>query len=394
MSKAKFLSIRLQTSTKQILTVSKAILKKQISRYPAFLEDFEQRFARYTDKQYGLSFCNGTSAIEASMFAANIGEGDEVIVPSCTFHASIDPILNLGATPVFADVDQSFTICPVDIAKKITPRTKAIVVVHLFGIPANMGSILEVIKGRNITLIEDASHAHGARWGDRLCGGIGDFGAFSLQGSKTVAGGEGGIVVTNDFSDYIRMSMWGHFNRHAELFSKIDADEFYFTGVGYKRRMHPISALLADADLDHLESVNQIKRKYASILDRELAEIKGIEVAKPSPEAVRGSFYQGYPIRVTRENVSAEQAITALKSVGIAAIPYPFALHHKLPVYTDKVFRQALIRQQPVENVTPSPFLLPVTENLKEQLLLLSPKYLISLDKKSLKQLKNTLKSL
>ena len=394
MSKLTYSLIQSQIRLKQVIAVSKAVLAKKISFYPEFLNQFEQRFAQYANKQYALTFCNGTSAIEAALFAANIREGDEVIVPSCTFHASIDPIINAGATPVFADVDDSFTLCPLDVAQKITPYTKAIIVVHLFGIPANMGALVKLAQEHNITLIEDVSHAHGARWGDQLCGAIGDYGAFSLQGSKTVASGEGGIVVTNHLSGYIRMSMWGHFTRHADLFSKIGADEFRFTGVGYKRRMHPLGALLANADLDHLEPINAIKRKNAALLDHELADLNGFEFAKLSPEAVRGSFYEGYPIHVTRDGVSAADAISALKSAGIAAKPFPFALYHKLPIYTDARFRQACLRQEVVSPTSESQITLPMTESLKQNLFLLPTKTLIALNKKSLKQIKSVLKAL
>src|SRR5262245_6357304 len=124
---------------KQLISVSRAILKNQITFYPDYLLRFEAQFGKFTGKNYALSFCNGTSAIEAALYAVGIGPGDEVIVPSCTFHASIDPICNFGAQPVFADVDaHTFTICADDIRRKITDRTKAIVVVHLFGIPADM----------------------------------------------------------------------------------------------------------------------------------------------------------------------------------------------------------------------------------------------------------------
>ena len=118
------LGIQAQILARKIIRTSQALAQHQISRYPLFVEQFEQRYADLIGRQYGLSFCNGTSAIEAALFAANIGPGDEVIVPSCTFHASIDPILNVGATPGFADVEEkTFTINPTEVAKKLTDKT-------------------------------------------------------------------------------------------------------------------------------------------------------------------------------------------------------------------------------------------------------------------------------
>lgn len=227
------LGLQTHILTNKIIRISQALARRQISRYPLFVEQFEQRYADSVGRQYGLSFCNGTSAIEAALFAANIGPGDEVIVPSCTFHASIDPILNVGATPVFADVEEkTFTINPTEVAQKLTDQTRAVIAVHVWGIPANMEQLRQVLEGRPITLIEDVSHAHGARWGDRPCGAWGDFGVFSLQGSKPVAAGEGGMVVTDSWAHYIRMSAWGHFDRHAEHFAAAGLEAFGSTGLG------------------------------------------------------------------------------------------------------------------------------------------------------------------
>lgn len=395
MSLVRFGSITAYTRAKQILNVSVAIAGQKISRYPDFVENFERRFATYIGKKYALSFCNGTSAIDATMFAANIGPGDEVIVPSCTFHASIDPIVNLGATPVFVDVNpDTFTLCPDDVSKKITSRTKAVVIVHLFGIPADMNALREVLRDRKIITIEDASHAHGARYGDKMCGGMSDFGIFSIQGDKAIAGGEGGIVVTDDRSAFIRMSMWGHFDRHANLFSSIGAAEFADTGIGYKRRMAPLSAILANADLDYLDKRNEIMRQNASVLDQELGRIKHINVSRPGSNAVKGGLFTGYPIRIMRGTGSAERALTALHKKGIQASSYPFPLHHKLSIYNDLKFRKALLHKsmdKPEALTYPS---LPVTESLHDEMILLSKRYLAWLRPRTLSIIRNALANL
>lgn len=377
-----------QVRVKQIAKVSEAILRREISRYPPFIDAFEQRYADFTQRRYGLSFCNGTSALEAALFAANVQPGDEVIVPSCTFHASIDPILNAGATPVFADVDaNSFTLCPVDLAAKITTHTKAVIVVHLWGIPADMGAIRQIIGEQPIALIEDVSHAHGARWGARVCGAWGDLGVFSLQGSKPVAAGEGGMVVTDRRDYYLRMSAWGHFNRHGEYLAEVGMEAFQYTGVGYKRRMAPLGALLATVDLDALEAINQIKRDNVAKLDAHLGNVTGIAIATPTPPAIRGGFYQGYPIRIIREQGSATKAIDALKAAGIRAAPYPFPLHHHLPIYLSREHRSSLITQKIPASQIPPAVTLPVTDSLKEQLILVAPEYINRLNNRLLNQL-------
>jgi perosamine synthetase len=378
--------------TRQIALATRAIWRGDISLYPAFVEAFEQRYARWVGRAYGLSLCNGTSAMEAALFAAQVGPGDEVIVPSCTFHASIDPILNAGAVPVFADVEEkSWTLNPVEVQAKITPRTRAVIVVHLWGIPANMGALMAVLEGSDIALIEDVSHAHGARWGDRACGAFGRFGVFSLQGSKPVAAGEGAMVVTDSWPDFVRMSMWGHFDRHAAHFGDIGAEEFGHTGVGYKRRIAPLGALLADVDLDYLDAYNRLKTHNVGRLDAELGDVPGIAIARPSREAVRGGFYQGYPIQLLGEGVSRAAVLRTLRDKGIAAAPYPFALHHRLRVYTDAAYRHRLLTGRPSPPAAPTQFSLPVTEQLADRLILLSPRYLLSLKQSTLNTLRTIL---
>ena len=392
MRNPQLLWLKANVLAQKVVRVGQALAKHEISLYPSFLEAFEQRYAAWLGRQYGLSFCNGTSAIEAALFAANVQPGDEVIVPSCTFHASIDPILNAGAIPVFVDVEEtSLTIDPVEVAKKLTHKTKAVITVHVWGIPADVKRLRHVLAGKSVALIEDASHAHGASYDDRPCGAWGDFGVFSLQGSKAIAAGEGGIVVTDSWESYIRMSAWGHFNRHSQHFAAIGFEAFEATGVGYKRRMAPLGAILADVDLDHLATYNQIKQKNIEVLDQALANIEGIEVVQPAKSASRGGFYQGYPLRLVHPGVTAEAVLAALTQAGIQASAYPFVLHHRLPALTDQIFRQALMTQQPPPRSVESNVCLPVTEALKMQLILLSPRYLLELDRDLLTKLKTVL---
>jgi len=369
--------------------LTRALKNQEISRYPTYLESFERRYAALTGQQYGLSFCNGTSAIEAALFAANVQPGDEVIVPSCTFHASITPILNAGATPIFADVDSTtLTIAPAEVIQKLSPKTKAVIAVHLWGIPADLKWLREAIAGRGIVLIEDVSHAHGAIYRDLPCGSWGEFGVFSLQGSKAVAAGEGGIVVTDSWEDYIRMSAWGHFDRHGHHFADIGFEGFRRTGVGFKRRMAPLGALLADVDLDYLDTYNGIKQKNVEILDDELSGIEGIQTVQLPYPALRGGFYQGYPIRILKPGVKAAAVQATLAQAGVQSFTYPFEQHHRLPAYTDRAFRQALLTQQCLPSPQESRFHLPVTESLTTQLLLLAPKYLLDLKRNVLQKLK------
>jgi dTDP-4-amino-4,6-dideoxygalactose transaminase len=185
MKELQLLWLRALSLTRKTARLTRALAHHEISRYPTFLEIFERRYAALTGRQYGLSFCNGTSAIEAALFAANVQPGDEVIVPSCTFHASIDPILNVGATPIFADVDaRTLTIDPTEVAHKLSPKTKAVIAVHLWGVPADLQGLRDAIAGQDIVLIEDVSHAHGASYRDRPCGGAHGHGDVPADASR------------------------------------------------------------------------------------------------------------------------------------------------------------------------------------------------------------------
>ena len=163
------------------------------------IEYFEAEFREFVGTRFALAVCNGTAALHSAMFAAGASLGREVIVPSVTWHASISPALHCGATPVFADADpETFCIDPVDVRRKLTDRTCAIVATHVYGNPADLDALLDIVDGTDITLIEDASHAHGARWRGKQAGSVGHIGCFSMQASKPISGVEAGVAVTND----------------------------------------------------------------------------------------------------------------------------------------------------------------------------------------------------
>ncbi len=395
MSLLPYISIMSRIRLKQVYGASKAILQNRISRYPESVTSLENRFATFTGTKHAISFCNGTSGIEAALYAADIGVNDEVIVPSCTFHSSIDPIVNAGARPVFADIDPaSFTIDVSDVSRKITDRTRAIIVVHLFGTPANMEGLKALTAGRNIVIIEDTSHAHGAVYQGKICGSMGDFGVFSLQGDKAIAGGEGGIVVTNDRKSWIKMSMWGHFDRHANLFGELDCEDFRWTGIGYKRRMAPISAIIAAADFDFINQKNALFRKNTEILDAELSGIDGISISGCYPGSVKGGLFSGYPISINKGENAVVKVLDALKKAGITAYSWPYATHHKLHIYTNPECRVMKARSSHIPAYDQASYpVLPVTEHLNANGILLSKKYTCTLNADSRAKIRKVFRS-
>ena len=179
---------------------------------------FEEEYAAWHGMSFALAHNTGTAALHAAMFGLGIGHGDEIICPSITYWASCAPVYSLGGTVVFADIDpQTLCIDPDDIEHRISPRTKAILVVHYTGYPADMDRIMEIARRRKIAVIEDVSHAHGARYKGRLVGTIGDVSAASIMSGKSLAAGEGGVLLTNDRRIYERAMIFGHYERANKL---------------------------------------------------------------------------------------------------------------------------------------------------------------------------------
>jgi dTDP-4-amino-4,6-dideoxygalactose transaminase len=217
---------------------------------------FEQEFAAWQGTEYALAHSSGTAAIQAAMFGCGVGVGDEIICPSITYWASGLQSLSLGATIVFADIDES-TLCidPNDIERHISGHTKAIVAVHYCGHPAEMDSIMEIARRHNLKVIEDVSHAQGGLYKGRKLGTIGDVGAMSLMSRKSFAIGEGGILATNNREIYERAIAFGHYERFN---SNIQSSELRpFIGLpmgGYKYRMHQVSSAVGRVQLKYYDA--------------------------------------------------------------------------------------------------------------------------------------------
>jgi dTDP-4-amino-4,6-dideoxygalactose transaminase len=246
-------------------------------------QKFEEEYARWHGIKYALAHNNGTSAIHSAMFGLGIGHGDEVICPSVTYWASCLPAYSLGGTVMFADIDpDTFCIDPADIERRITERTKAIVAVHLLGMPADMDPIMEIAHRHRLKVLEDVSHAHGARYKGKLVGTIGDVACFSIMSGKSFAAGEGGMMITNDRRVYERAIIFGHYERHpsAVQFDDLKSGAGLPWG-GYKYRMHQLTSAMAIIQLrNYSRQMEEIDRAMNYFWD-ELEGIPGIRAHRP-----------------------------------------------------------------------------------------------------------------
>ena len=256
------------------------------------IAEFEKKFAGLTDTKYALVMNSGTAALHSAYFAIGAEPGTEVIVPSYTFFASASPILQCGATPVFCDIDErTLTADPEDVERRITERTRAICVVHLWGNPAAMDRFVDIARRHKVALLEDCSHAHGAVYQARPVGSWGDIGCFSLQGEKAVSGGEAGIAVTNDPVLYDRMLVLGQYGRikDGQMRNTFQTDNI---SLGVKYRPHLYAVLLALGSLSRLPELNRLRTRNYEILKDELEGCRAIRTIETYPDSIRGGFLE------------------------------------------------------------------------------------------------------
>ncbi|HLC90257.1 MAG TPA: DegT/DnrJ/EryC1/StrS family aminotransferase [Candidatus Nanoarchaeia archaeon] len=287
------------------------------------VEDFEKAFASYIGTSFAIATSNGTTALHAALLAHGIRAGDEVITTPFTFIATANAIKMVGATPVFVDVEENtFNINPSLVEKAITPRTKAILPVHLFGMPAAMDTIMEIAQKYHLNVIEDACQAHGAELllprGERKKVGSFGTGCFSFYPTKNMTTSEGGMITTDDAG--IAEKVKRLISHHSSPYNK-----YLHAALGYNFRMTNISAAIGLAQLKKLPLFNNARKQNAKILTEGLASIPGLIL----PGSYEGHVFHQYTIRVTPSfGLSRDKVAEELTALGIGnSIFYPLPLH-------------------------------------------------------------------
>lgn len=303
--------------------------------------EFQDGFARYCGAKHGIAVTNGTAALHVALAAANIGPGDEVIVPCRTFIATACSVLNQMAVPVFADVDlETQNIDVGSIRERITGRTKAIIAVHLAGHPADMAPILELAAQHNLVVIEDAAQAHGAEYGGKRTGNLGHIAAFSFCNDKIfTTGGEGGMVVTNDDAmAEIARSFKDHGYHEIERRSLLELEALYtyiHHRMGFNYRMTEMQAAIGLRALGRLDWNIARRRENAHFLSENLARFEAL-IPPPEPSNIEHSFYKYY-VRVKPEKLTVDRDtfVKAARAEGI-----PVGLGTSSENYREKVFQE------------------------------------------------------
>lgn len=258
------------TIGKDELTASIEVIKRGILSRAGrgeYVKAFEQKFASFHRVKHAVSTTSGTTALHAAVSALGITKGDEVLVPSLTFISSASVILQQGAIPVFVDADpKTFCLEVKDLEKKITRKTKAIIVVHLYGCPVDMDDIMQIARKHSLKVIEDCAQAHGAKYRDKLVGTFGDAGCFSFYQTKNITTGEGGIVITNNNNLYNNCAS---IVDHGLKGGKLEA--YNYDRLGYNYHLTELQAAIGLVQLRKLNYFNKLRRKNAYLYKEILA---------------------------------------------------------------------------------------------------------------------------
>lgn len=329
----------------------------------------EEDYRQWLGVRHAVAHCNGTSAIHAALHAMDLKPHDEVIVPSATWWASVMPVLHCGAVPVFAETEeQCLGLDPEDVRAKITERTRAIVVVHLFGMPSRMDELLAVAREHGLKLLEDASHAHGARYRGQAVGTFGDAAVFSMQANKLVPSAEGGMFLTNDDGLWEKVIRFGHYERLLPL-TESPNRRFAATGFGHKFRMSPLSAAVARVQLRHLAERNAKRTENCVSLSRRLESL-GLHtfLAPAEVERVYFEFLVAHDEEVT--GVPTPVLVEALQAEGALVQAPRYPLLHRQPVFTEGEWARIARLRPAADRALPAfgPADLPRTESGNEKL--------------------------
>ena len=312
---------------KEFEYVNDCLNKNWISTGGEYNKKFEEQFSKFCNVKYGVATTNGTTALHLSLLALKIGKGDEVIVPDFTMASCGFAVKYVGAKPVFVDAKiDTWNMDPEKIEAKITNKTKAIMVVHIYGLPSEMDKIMNIAKKHKLKVIEDCAEAHGATFNNQVVGSFGDVSAFSFYSNKIITMGEGGILVTNDIK-YADRARW----LHSLSFDK--ERRYIHDEVGYNFRLSNVQASIGLAQLERIDEIIAKKREVASYYNKYLSKIKGIKIPL-EPKGYKNVYWM-YGIMVEDSfGINRDELKKKLFEAGIDT-RFFFTPLHKQPCFSE-----------------------------------------------------------
>lgn len=284
------------------------------------IAELEDRLASYFGVAHAVLTSSGTAALHSAYAALGLHDGQEVIAPAYTFHATTSPLFHLRAAPVLADCDENGNLDPDAAAEAITPRTRAIAVTHLWGVPAHIHRLRELADTHGLALIEDGSHSTGATVAGRPVGTFGNIAAFSMNGPKPLSADEGGFVLTDDDELYYRVLLHGQYNQRCrtEIPAEHSMRQYAVTGTGLKLRIHPLAAALAADQLSHLDTYLAGRRAIAERICRAMRVLPGISVPAPPSDTAPSWYALALHYHSDQiDDLPIDHLITALRAEGV-----------------------------------------------------------------------------
>lgn len=341
----------------EVRYVVEALRSGWVSSLGPSVREFEQRFAVYCGVRHGVSTCNGSAALQLTLASLGIKPGDEVIVPTLTFIATASAVAHSGATPTFADVDpHTWCVDPGAIRKAISPRTRAIIVVHLYGHPANMEPILTLADQYDIPVIEDAAEAHGALYRGRRVGGLAKAAIFSFHGNKLITTGEGGMMVTSDTELAERARFLAH---HA----MDPCRSYWHSELGYNYGISNVQAALGLAQLERIDQLLLRKCQIFKHYRDNLAPLGAGLTLNPTMPWASSSYWMVCVL--LPEFVSRAAVVRELMSAGIESRPF-FSPLHMLPPFRDRRHESEQLHMPVAEKIASRGINLPSSTLLKD----------------------------
>ncbi len=304
-----------------------AFLSTWISSSGEYIENFEKNFSKYCTVNHGVAVSNGTVAIHLALKVLGIGQGDEVIIPDLTFAATINAVLHTNATPVIVDIDKNdWNIFPAEIEKAITPKTKAIIPVHIYGQPCDMDSIMKIAKDNNLFVIEDCAEAHGSEYKGKKVGSFGDISCFSFFGNKVITTGEGGMCITNSSELDEKMRI---LRDHGMSKTK----KYWHEEVGFNYRMTNLQAAIGLAQLERIDEIlnwrSQLEYKYREAL-KDTKKIR-FQAILPDREKIT------WLVCILVEGNQRDKVLKSLNEMKIDARPFFYSLS-EMDIYRKYLF--------------------------------------------------------
>ena len=309
--------------------VQQAVETNWISSAGSFIRDFEANFAEVCETKYGIACANGTVAMHLAMATLGLEPEDEVIIPTFTMIATANAVTYCGAKPVLVDQEPTYWQMDIDqIAEKITPRTKAIVPVHIYGHPVDMDPLMELADKHGIMVIEDAAEAHGAEYKGRRCGSLGHAAGFSFYGNKIITTGEGGMVTTNDRE--LAQLAW---NLRDHAFS--NERHFWHKFVGFNYRMTNLQAAVGLAQVEQLDRFTDARRSNAANYTERLASVPGITTPPEAPWAKNVFWMYGILVNAEEFGMNRDELRGVLANNGIETRTFFIPMHCQ-PIYWEQ----------------------------------------------------------